>query len=75
MARLRLLADDEMDPEVRSWLDGSDGDTEIRMFAHAPDFLKSFTAFMTPLRTGGRLEPELKELVRLKLAELNDCSY
>ncbi len=75
MARIRLLADEEMDPEIRSWLDGSDGDTEVRMFAQTPELLKSFTTFITPLRTGGLLDPELKELVRLKLAELNDCSY
>ncbi len=75
MTRLSLLTDEELDPELRSWLNGTDSDLSLRAYAHAPELLKSFTAFFKPLRFGGRLEPELKELLRLKVAELNDCSF
>jgi hypothetical protein len=32
-----------------------------------------YFAFYYPAHQGGLVEPELKELVRLKIARLNDC--
>lgn len=48
-----------------------------RAFAHHPDLLERYLAFYYPFHTNegapGRLEPRLKELVRLRIATLNGC--
>lgn len=73
--RLHLLTDDQLDPELRTWLDGTDHDFVVRAYGQTPDFAKAFNIFYRPLRFAGRLSPELKELVRLKVADCNGCMY
>ena len=41
--------------------------------AHLPDFFGAYFRFYLPGHEQGCVEPELKELVRLKIARLNDC--
>ncbi len=43
------------------------------VFGHCPEAFKAFLAFYRPLKYGGRLDFALKELVRLRIAALNDC--
>jgi hypothetical protein len=51
------------------------GSEFVKVFAHAPDVFKSFIAFYFPLitETRGTVDMKLTELVRLKVAEINDC--
>jgi hypothetical protein len=45
----------------------------LRAVAHVPEMFDAYFAFYYPAHQGGVVEPELKELVRLKIARLNDC--
>ncbi|HLF48723.1 MAG TPA: hypothetical protein VJA45_05060 [Methylomirabilota bacterium] len=73
MARLEALTASQIDdPELRAMLEAS-GDEMFGIYGHCPDLFKAFLAFYRPAKYGGRLPFALKELVRLRIAELNDC--
>jgi hypothetical protein len=77
MARIRLLPDEELPPttleQVRAAEAGGADASVLRGLAQHPSFFDSYFRFYYPAHTGGLLEPSLKELVRLKIARLNDC--
>jgi alkylhydroperoxidase family enzyme len=51
------------------------GDTVFaRVIAHRPDAFRKFHEFYLSV-LGGRVESEIKELARLRLARLNGCAY
>ncbi|MEE4361901.1 MAG: hypothetical protein V2I63_10300 [Pseudomonadales bacterium] len=77
MSRIRLFEDDELDParrdQVRA-IEESGGDASVlRAIAHRQDMFDDYFRFYYPAHQGGRLDMALKELVRLKIARLNDC--
>ena len=77
MSRIRLLEDDELTPEVRTQVEqvetlGADASV-LRAVAHRQEMFDQYFKFYYPAHQGGVVEPELKELVRLKIARLNDC--
>jgi len=77
MARIRLLADDELNEATRERVlaaeaAGADA-SPIRGMAQHQTFFDSYNQFYFPAHNGGLIEPALKELVRLKIARLNDC--
>ena len=77
MSRIRLLEDDELTPEVRTQVEqaeasGADASV-LRAVAHRQEMFDEYFKFYYPAHQGGLVEPELKELVRLKIARLNDC--
>ena len=77
MARIRLLADDELPPDTAKQvaaIEGAGGDASVsRALAHHPELFERYFRFYSRSHDEGLLEPELKELVRLKIARLNDC--
>lgn len=77
MARIRLKEDSELAPQVLAQVQaaeaaGQDAST-LRGMAHHQDFFDRYFKFYYPSHNEGIVEPELKELVRLKIARLNDC--
>ncbi len=70
---------EELDEELRKVMveydDELGGSEFVKVFAHAPEVFKSFIRFYFPLisETRGTIDMKLTELVRLKVAELNDC--
>lgn len=77
--RIPLVEIDELDDDlqemVRRW-QALGGDINfIRTFAHSPGVLKRFIAFYSPLVRKGRVPHRIKELVRIRLANFNDCHY
>ena len=73
MARVRVLTAAEIgDPDLAAMARAS-GDEMYGVFGHCPEAFKAFLAFYRPLKYGGRLDFALKELVRLRIAALNDC--
>ena len=77
--RIRMLDGDELTPELQTMLarwqaDGGDPNF-IRTFGRLPERLPDFVRFYSPLVRKGRIEHRLKELVRLRLAQLNTCEY
>ncbi len=74
MARLAVLSPKEIDdPNLRAMLEAT-GDEMFGIYGHCPDLFQAFLAFYRPAKYGGRLPFALKELVRLRIAELNDCA-
>lgn len=77
MSRIRLLNDDELAPAAREQvaaIETSGGDASVlRALGHRQEMFDPYFAFYYPSHEGGIVEPDLKELVRLKIARLNDC--
>jgi len=74
MARIRTLTPDEItDPELKAWMIRSGGDDVFGVYGHCPDILKTFLAFLRNIKHGGQLPFALKELVRLHIAQWNEC--
>lgn len=77
--RIPMLDREALAPELRAMLarweaDGGDPNF-IRLFGRLPETLARFVAFYSPLVRKGLVEHRTKELVRLRLAQLNDCHY
>jgi alkylhydroperoxidase family enzyme len=77
MARIRLFDDAELDAESRTRVQaveaaGADASV-LRALAHRQDMFDRYFQFYYPAHQSGTVEPALKELVRLKIARLNDC--
>lgn len=77
MARVHLLEDSELSPEMLVTvknIEQAGGDASVlRATAHCEEMFNDYFRFYYPAHQGGTIEPELKELVRLKIARLNDC--
>jgi len=77
MARIRLLPDEELPEATREQVlsaEAAGADASVlRGLAQHQAFFDSYFRFYYPAHNGGLLEPALKELVRLKIARLNDC--
>jgi len=77
MSRVSLLQNDELSPEALAQveaLEAAGGDTSVmRGFAHRQALFDGFFSWYRLARKGEAVEEELIELVRLKIARLNDC--
>ncbi len=77
MSRIRLLEKSEMDAEMASivtQVDEMTGDaTAMRAIAHRPDIVQAFMPFYRYLQMDGLLDRKLVELVRLSVAQINQC--
>jgi alkylhydroperoxidase family enzyme len=77
MARIRLRPVEELTPALRRMVDGAVAHNQnpaiFQAVGHLPEAFEAFWEFYTPLRLQGILEARLKELVRLKIASLNNC--
>ena len=78
MSNIRLLDDDELTPTTRARVravEAAGADASVlRAVAHRQDMFDTYFQFYYPAHQGGLVEPALKELVRLKIARLNDCA-
>ena len=77
MARIRLLPDEELDEATSTRIQrveaaGADASVLRGLAQHQP-FFDSYNQFYYSAHNGGLVEPALKELVRLKIARVNDC--
>lgn len=74
MARLRALtAKDIDDDELRATMNKVGDDVALGIYGHCPELFKPFLQFLGRAKYGGRLPFALKELVRLRIADLNEC--
>ncbi|HTI54424.1 MAG TPA: carboxymuconolactone decarboxylase family protein [Verrucomicrobiae bacterium] len=74
MARLRILPADQIaDPELRRMAEAS-GDEMYGVYGHCPELFAAFLRFYRPTKYAGHLPFALKELVRLRIAALNECA-
>jgi hypothetical protein len=74
MTRLRVLTAQEIeDPELRATMEKVGEDVALGIYGYCPDLFKPFWQFLGRAKYGGRLPFALKELVRLRIADLNEC--
>ncbi|MCK9246352.1 MAG: carboxymuconolactone decarboxylase family protein [Anaerolineaceae bacterium] len=77
MSRIRLLETSEMTPEMAQIVADvgrMTGDFNgMRAVAHRPDIVQSFGPFYWKLQMEGLLDRKLIELVRLGIAQVNQC--
>lgn len=77
MARIPLAERDELDPNILDFIDqmeATTGDaTAMRVLARRPEMITAYAAFYWPLQTTGLLNRKLVELVRLAVAQINQC--
>jgi alkylhydroperoxidase family enzyme len=77
MSRLSILANDQMPAELRGQAEAADragaNSTVLRVLGHRPEMIESYFKFYYPLHNGGVVDPALKEIVRLRIASLNQC--
>ncbi len=77
MSRLSILPDERLTGDLRRQAEAADksgaGSTVLRVLGHRPDMIESYFKFYYPLHNGGIVDPALKELVRLRIASLNQC--
>jgi alkylhydroperoxidase family enzyme len=77
--RIPMLDVEQLDAELAEMLarwQAEEGDPNfIRTFGRLPETLKRFVRFYSPLVRKGLIEHRTKELVRLRLAQQNQCHY
>jgi AhpD family alkylhydroperoxidase len=77
MSRIRLLEVGEMSAEMANTVkivaDMTGDGTAMRAVAHRPDIIKAFGTFYFTLQMEGLLDRKLIELVRLGIAQINQC--
>jgi len=77
MTRIRLLKQDEVEPDIaedcRVFEEMTGDSSGWRALAHRPDLLRLLRGFYTPLQFEGLLSRKLIELVRLAIAQINEC--
>jgi AhpD family alkylhydroperoxidase len=77
MTRIKMLAPEEFDPELRALVRADEKDPLqlglMRMFAHRPEQAKAIAALGAALRRHRLLPDRLIELVRLRVAFFNQC--
>ncbi len=77
MSRLSVLANDKLAPELAGQAESADragqNSTVLRVLGHRPDMLAAYFKFYSPLHNAGVVDVAIKELVRLRIAELNQC--
>ncbi|HET8575727.1 MAG TPA: hypothetical protein VFO18_01415 [Methylomirabilota bacterium] len=75
----RMLELDELEPALREAAEkwgAQGGNVNMhRVFGQMPDFFKKFVEFYGPLVNHGRVPVRVKELARIRVANLNECHY
>ncbi len=78
MARIRLVPTEELTPGLRKIAKGAEvhklNPAIFQAAGNLPGAYEAFWDFYGPLKLEGLLEQRLKELVRLKIADLNGCA-
>jgi alkylhydroperoxidase family enzyme len=79
MARIEPLPIEQVDPEVRHLCEDAETQTGTsagpRTYAKNPAVFKALGAFRAALARDARIDPVLRELIRIKIAGLNGCHY
>ena len=78
MARIRLVPVEDLGPALRRIAKDSEAHrlnpAIFQAAGNLPETFEAFWAFYSPLKLAGLLDAKVKELVRLKIAELNQCA-
>ena len=79
MPRMQPLDIHEVDDEIRHLCEESEKQigtsASTRTYARNPAVVKALAAFRGALAREGTIDPGIRELVRIKIAELKACRY
>jgi alkylhydroperoxidase family enzyme len=79
MPRITPLRIEDVDPEIRHMCADAEQQTgtsrSTRTYAKNPVVLKALAAFRGALAKEASIDPVIRELVRIKIANLNKCRY
>ena len=78
MARVSVLEKNRLTPHLAKYAEraAASGPEQAIMFqvlGHCPEMFETYFQFYFPWHASGSVDPVLKELVRLRIAQLNDC--
>lgn len=76
MSRLSVLDKSQLTPEFAELAEKAETTghaTVFQVLGHRPDMFHNYFQFYYPSHEGGAVTPVIKELVRLKIAQLNNC--
>lgn len=78
--RIKPVDDESVSPEIRDYFRlaekrGAPNSTLLRILARDPDSLRIFYDCWNRSFYGGRIDHALKEIVRVRMAELRGCHY
>ena len=78
MARVSVLEKNRLTPQLakyaeRASVSGPEQAILFQVLGHCPEMFETYFQFYFPGHTSGSVDPVLKELVRLRIAQLNNC--
>jgi len=76
MSRLSVLDKDQLTPEFAELAEKAEATghaTVFQVLGHRPDMFHNYFQFYYPAHDSGSVAPVIKELARLKIAQLNNC--
>ena len=78
MARVNVLEKNRLTPKLakyaeRASVSGPEQAIMFQVLGHCPEMFETYFQFYFPWHTSGSVDPVLKELVRLRIAQLNNC--
>ena len=80
MARIQPLPPEQMEPEARAALEGvqarrSEMTTLMATLARRPALMTTLAAHLAAVFETGSVEPRLKEMLAVRVSQINDCAY
>lgn len=80
MARIEPVPPEAMDDESRAALAGiqerrSEMTRLMATMAHRPALMQTLAAHVAAVFESGTVEPRLKEMVAVRVSQINDCGY
>ncbi len=80
MARIQPVPTEEMGTEARAALDDiearrSEMTTLLATMAHRPTMMTTLAAHIAAVFETGTVEPRLKEMLAVRVSQINDCGY
>ncbi len=80
MARIEPMPPEEMDAETRAALEAveqrrSEMTTLMATLAHRPAAMQTLAAHVAAVFETGTVEPRLKEMLAVRVSQINDCGY
>ena len=71
--RLRLLPNDELPPSWAARLAPDEQNDVLRIFGHNAELFTAWNSFYKLVMRDGAVPMRVKELMRLRIARLNEC--
>ena len=78
MARVSVLEKNRLTPKLAKYAERASGSGPeqaimFQVLGHCPEMFEAYFQFYFPWHTTGSVDAVLKELVRIRIAQLNNC--